>query len=158
MLEPVDGQGSYAGNDATFNVQLRVACALGNSELKSAEGEELGGRILRGGFLSRTTLTTANITTLRANDGTKYKTSGKLWADDYHLYEMEWKPDVVIVKVDGEAYGEKWFDSPLQTPVINHLSCKYLIMKCLMEERNLFTFLVIFTVLRNIGHCCWWCC
>lgn len=123
-MEPVDEQGSYVGNDARFNVQLRVSSILGNPELKSAEGDELGGRILRGGFLSRTTLTTANLTTLRATDGTKYKTSNKLWSDDYHIYEMEWKPKVITVKVDGESYGEKWFDSPLQTPVINNFFLK----------------------------------
>lgn len=116
-LEPLDRDGSLLGNDALFCFQLRVANALGNSELRSSNEEDLSGHILRGGLVSHTLLHTIDVSTLKTNDSTKSKRSPQLWSDDFHLFEMEWRPESLISKVDGEIYGEIKFDSPLQLPV-----------------------------------------
>lgn len=99
-LEPLE---SIYGSDYDSG-QLRVACAAGNTVLRSSKGTDLSGRILTGGpIISRV-----------GSDGrntVSSKSSALLWADDYHVYEIEWQVDRVVLKVDGAQYGSNEFRS-----------------------------------------------
>lgn len=117
-LEPLDREGALSRDDVMFCFQMRVASAVGNIELRSSNQEDLSGHILRGGFLSHTVLHTTDVSNLLTNDSTKSKPSNQLWSDDFHLFEMEWRPEAIISKVDGEIFGEMKFDTPLQQSVI----------------------------------------
>lgn len=94
ILHPVDafyGSGYQSG-------ELRVASAVGNRKLFTGTGIDMDGRELRAGAVVSPEGPIRRATMSK-------KISAKHWSDDYHLYELEWTPTSIIVKVDGEEYG-----------------------------------------------------
>lgn len=53
------------------------------------------------------------------------KTSTKLWSDDYHVYDLEWKSDRITLKVDEEQYGDQEVPPSLFNNPVSTLNCKY---------------------------------
>lgn len=85
---------------------IRVASASGNPTLISQQGTDLSGYILCAGALSPVQMSqgqspyTARTELLRRN-------SGILWSEDFHIYEIEWREDRILAKVDKTIYGEQ---------------------------------------------------
>lgn len=98
MLEPVtqDGRATSAA------VPIRIASASGNPVLKTIDNIESSGHLLWGG--------------LAKNRARKYNT--EMWANDYHTYELIWSQRRIILKVDGQLYGDKQITLPADTPVL----------------------------------------
>lgn len=77
---------------------MRVASSLGNPSLRTPQGLEIGGSLLRAGVL------------LNDNDKHEFLPNGNATTDGYwssgrHLYELIWKPDELTLKVDGNIYA-----------------------------------------------------
>ncbi|KAL2739774.1 hypothetical protein V1477_011163 [Vespula maculifrons] len=85
---------------------IRVASASGNPILRSQQGTDLSGYVLCAGALSPIQTNqgqspyTARAELLRRN-------SGILWSEDFHTYEIEWREDRILAKVDKTIYGEQ---------------------------------------------------
>lgn len=95
MLEPLDKATS------TSIIQIRVACSSGNENLQTSDGKDASGHILWGGEISED----SRGNRVNTNRITKY--SNNLWSDNYHDYELEWTPDRIILRVDGQNYEER---------------------------------------------------
>lgn len=80
-------------------ISIRVASSLGNPSLKTADGLEIGGIVLRGGAI-RSKERTDNTYLPDGN-----LTLGNYWSDLFHTYELIWKPDELTLKVDGLTYA-----------------------------------------------------
>lgn len=81
-------------------VSIRVASSAGNSVLRSLDGDDLSGHVLRGGAISPNPEKTGF--TFQPYDN---KTIVQLWSNDFHLYELIWQRGRITVKVDGKIYG-----------------------------------------------------
>ncbi|XP_012241954.1 beta-1,3-glucan-binding protein 1 [Bombus impatiens] len=95
-------------NESTPNSPLHsdiiVAHSNGNPFLKTRRGDDISGHILIAGAHA----TTINQHSPRDNRlMLPKKTSTKLWSDDYHVYDLEWKSDRITLKVDEEQYGDQ---------------------------------------------------
>lgn len=80
--------------------EIRIASSVGNEELRTSNGEIVNGRVLVAGGLT-TSLNENNRMTLPKRN------SGKPWSDEFHIFEIEWKNGLIVVKVDGVQYGEQ---------------------------------------------------
>lgn len=82
-------------------VSMRVGLSPGNPSLNSTEGNDLSGHVLRGGYVTQTYGRTEvsyfppGVATLQDNH---------YWSDDFHVYEIIWQQEQMILKVDGNAY------------------------------------------------------
>lgn len=94
-----------------------MAHSNGNPFLKTRKGDDISGHILAAG---------AHATTINQHSPhdnrlmLPKKTSTKLWSDDYHVYDLEWKSDRITLKVDEEQYGDQvvppsLFNNPVST-------------------------------------------
>ncbi|XP_076282950.1 beta-1,3-glucan-binding protein 2-like [Lasioglossum baleicum] len=108
-LESDDG----SPNATIFN-SIMVAHSFGNPTLVTTSGKNIGGRLLRAG---------GHVTTLDNNDlqdNLLYLPSGistPLWSDDYHVYEVEWGRERLVLRVDGHQYGEQRLQAQFDVPV-----------------------------------------
>ncbi|XP_012259435.2 beta-1,3-glucan-binding protein-like [Athalia rosae] len=96
MLKPVAetyGSGYQSG-------QLRVASVNGNADLRDITGVNVGNRVLQAGAVI------SPVGPIRS-DTMSEKSANNLWSDDYHIFEINWTPNEISVKVDGEVYGTK---------------------------------------------------
>lgn len=94
--------------------QIRLASTAGNAQLNTAEGVDISGHVLWAGVVATNVQegrvqATNRMTLPKVN-------SNSLWANDYHVYELEWKPGSVTVKVDGRQYGEQPVSTALHKP------------------------------------------
>ncbi|XP_071578190.1 uncharacterized protein [Temnothorax nylanderi] len=94
--------------------EIRIASSVGNEELRTPEGETISGHILAAGGLT----VSLNESNAQSNNRmTLPKTqSGKTWSDDFHIFEIEWKSGLIVVKVDGVQYGEQPVDGSFGKP------------------------------------------
>ncbi|XP_071566751.1 gram-negative bacteria-binding protein 1-2 [Temnothorax nylanderi] len=94
--------------------EIRIASSVGNEELRTPEGETVSGHILAAGGL------TASISESNAQSNNRMtlpkRQSGKTWSDDFHIFEIEWKSGLIVVKVDGVQYGEQAVDGSFGKP------------------------------------------
>lgn len=104
VLEPLDTISSSATR------QLRVASSFGNTVLLGRGGADLSGRVLAGGAFEFDTSTGSSTSMPR-------RTSDRLWSDDYHVYELEWRRDRILSRVDGLEYGSSNTGAPFDQPV-----------------------------------------
>ncbi|EFN86539.1 beta-1,3-glucan-binding protein 2 [Harpegnathos saltator] len=88
--------------------EIRIASSTGNEELKTSDNKDVSGHILHAGGL----VTSVNDKNGPTDSHSKLpkRSSGKLWSDDYHIFEIEWKSGLIIVKVDNVQYGEQIVD------------------------------------------------
>ncbi|NP_001155149.1 gram-negative bacteria binding protein 1-2 precursor [Nasonia vitripennis] len=108
LLEPVN---NYEGSSME-TLQIRIASSAGNPVLRRSDGTDISGHILWGGV---TELDPQNPKDhIDANRGTKY--NRQLWSDNYHVYELIWSPDRIVLKVDGQGYQDKRVNLPRDTP------------------------------------------
>lgn len=94
---------------------LRVACSVGNPSLITTEELEIDGRLLRGGAI----IHSPDKPDIRYRPETG-STMNRLWSSDFHVYELVWKPDNLVLKVDGKTYASsdsKRLKRHLQNPV-----------------------------------------
>ncbi|XP_046492147.1 gram-negative bacteria-binding protein 1-2 isoform X2 [Neodiprion pinetum] len=80
--------------------EFRLASAVGNRNLRDSSGADIDGHELKAGAVVSKS-TPIEVTTMSK------KRSSSYWGDDYHIYELEWTPTAISVKVDGESFGEK---------------------------------------------------
>lgn len=92
--------------------EIIIASSLGNEELRTTEDKNIGGRILHSGGL----VTSVNAPASGLSNLSK-RPSTKLWSDDYHIFEIEWKSGRIVVKVDNVQYGEQTVDGAFGKPV-----------------------------------------
>ena len=88
--------------------EIRIASSVGNGELRTPEGENFNGRLLSAGGLTAS-LNGSNEQSINLSKMPK-RQSNKPWSDDFHIYEIEWRSGLVVVKVDGVQYGEQTLD------------------------------------------------
>ncbi|XP_015593953.1 beta-1,3-glucan-binding protein [Cephus cinctus] len=81
--------------------QMRIAYSSGNQELRMVDGTDVGGRLLGAGGIDA-----LGVGAKRWQYMAK-KYSQHFWSNEYHTYELEWRQDRIIVKVDGTQYGNK---------------------------------------------------
>ncbi|XP_012523049.1 beta-1,3-glucan-binding protein-like [Monomorium pharaonis] len=94
--------------------EIRIASSVGNEELRTPEGEIVSGRILTaGGLIS--SLNESNAHSVNRMNLLK-RQSSKPWSDDFHIFEIEWKSGLIVVKVDGVQYGEQTVDGSFGKP------------------------------------------
>lgn len=80
--------------------ELRIADTVGNRDLHDSTGMTWDGRILQAGAVI------SKYGPVRQNTISR-KNSANYWGDDYHVYELEWTQNSIIVKVDGQQYDQK---------------------------------------------------
>lgn len=104
MLEPTDTRSS---------MQIRIASANGNAELKTRTGKDISGHVLWGG------ITGLNPNSLedRINENTATKYSRDLWSTRFHTYELTWSPNRIVLTVDGDVFEDRQINLPRDTPV-----------------------------------------
>ncbi|XP_011876363.1 PREDICTED: beta-1,3-glucan-binding protein-like [Vollenhovia emeryi] len=93
--------------------EIRIASSVGNEELRTPESETVSGRILSAGGLI-TSLDNSNTQNNRMT--LPKRQSSKPWSDDFHVFEIEWKSGLIVVKVDGVQYGEQAVDGSFGKP------------------------------------------
>lgn len=98
--------------------QIRVASAVGNENLTTRRGKDISGKILWGG----TVVTSSNSVPTEQNNfnqqeqrGIKY--NDDQWSKKFHVYELLWSPNRIVLKVDGEKYEDKIVELPNDNPV-----------------------------------------
>ncbi|XP_033336163.2 beta-1,3-glucan recognition protein 1 [Megalopta genalis] len=105
-------------NDASSNessyCSFMIAHSFGNPLLVTTEGKDIGSKFLQAG---------AYVTNLENNDlqdnrmALPTKVIDSSWSNDYHIYEIEWKREHVILRVDDIKYGEQRVPSMFDVPV-----------------------------------------
>lgn len=90
---------------------LRIAFSFGNRVLRGPQGTSLDGRLLCGG------VTECNSDTGSRKLGVPKVYSVNMWSNGYHLYELEWKRDITVSRVDGRLYGSTVTGAPFNKPV-----------------------------------------
>ncbi|XP_012272886.1 beta-1,3-glucan-binding protein 1 isoform X2 [Orussus abietinus] len=94
-LEPLTEasyQGGYRRDPSRF---IRIAGAIGNRNFP-CNREERGSQVLTGG---PSLLSESRWNTMRKTQ------SSTPWSEDFHIYQLDWTPERVILRVDGEMYG-----------------------------------------------------
>ncbi|KAI4503745.1 hypothetical protein M0802_001148 [Mischocyttarus mexicanus] len=86
---------------------IRIASASGNSHLRSVHGTDLSGYVLNAGGLKRVETSTGPYS---SRSDLLHRSTGSLWSDDYHVYEIEWRDDRILAKVDKTIFGEQRLD------------------------------------------------
>lgn len=106
--------------------EIRIASSVGNEELRTSDGETVNGRVLAAGGLT-TSLNGSNAQSTNRVTLPK-RQSGKPWSDEFHIFEIEWKNGLILVKVDGVQYGEQTVDGFFGKPVLKlyYFSCTFL--------------------------------
>lgn len=135
MLEP-----QKKTDQPLASLRIRIASANGNTELSTFDGRDVSGKLLWGG------ITGLNWESQNDNQDNAYKASrhnSKLWADEYHNFEMIWSPDKIVLKVDGQTYFDKQVFLPKNTPVTIHTSSHY-DKKKMSLKRSLIVLSVLF--------------
>ncbi|XP_076380461.1 beta-1,3-glucan-binding protein 1 [Megalopta genalis] len=111
-LESVDQPNS------TIFSTIVIANSFGNPTLITTSGKDIGSHVLQAGAVV-TTLGNGNIRDNRMDLPTK--TLNVLWSEHYHVYEVEWRRERLVLKVDGQQYGEQrvpyLFDAPFYIDV-----------------------------------------
>lgn len=80
---------------------------MGNEALTTSNGEDISGHILRAGAL--TIFVNESENTNLSN--LPRRQSSKSWADDFHIFEIEWNSGLIVIKVDGVEYGQQVVDN-----------------------------------------------
>ncbi|XP_078044957.1 beta-1,3-glucan recognition protein 1 [Augochlora pura] len=117
-IYPVITLENGASSNGTSFCSFVIAQSFGNPLLVTTEGKDIGSKLLQGGAYL-TVLENYNLQDNRLNLPTKV--SGSSWSDDYHVYEIEWKRERVILRVDGADYGEQQVPSMFDVPVYINL-------------------------------------
>lgn len=83
--------------------EIRIASSVGNEALTTPDHKDISCHILRAGGLT---------SSLNESDSTNRsklpkRQSSKAWADEPHIFELEWSSGLIVVKVDGVEYGQQ---------------------------------------------------
>lgn len=118
-------------SDEGSPVEMRVVSSTGNSVLKTADGRDVSGHMIWGGIV--------NPSILKRNEpldsGKSTRFSDTLWSDNFHDYELEWRPRSVILKVDNVQYDFRDVDMSLDKPVNFIIQfCKYDLLRRLVDK------------------------
>ncbi|XP_050455203.1 beta-1,3-glucan-binding protein-like [Cataglyphis hispanica] len=92
--------------------EIRIASSVGNEILRTSEGENISNHILSAGGLT----TSLNESNAQNINQLPKRSSSKSWADDFHIFEIEWKSGLIVIKVDGVQYGEQTVDGSFGKP------------------------------------------
>ncbi|XP_076659274.1 beta-1,3-glucan recognition protein 1 [Halictus rubicundus] len=101
-------------SNTTHFSSIVIAQSFGNPTLITEDKQDIGNHLLQAG---------AQVSNVDNNDlqnnriDLPSKSSGSLWSDDYHVYELEWRHERLILKVDGEQYGEQRIPVLFDVPV-----------------------------------------
>ncbi|XP_076645519.1 beta-1,3-glucan-binding protein 1-like isoform X2 [Halictus rubicundus] len=101
-------------SNTTHFCSIVIAHSFGNPTLITEDRKDIGNHLLQAG---------AQVSNVDNNDlqnnriDLPSKSSGSLWSDDYHVYELEWRHERLILKVDGEQYGEQRIPVLFDVPV-----------------------------------------
>lgn len=79
---------------------MRVASSFGNPSVKTSEGLEIGGTVLRGGVIIPSTEKLGWFIVPDTN-----VTSSNPWSDSFHTYELYWERSQLTLAVDGNIYA-----------------------------------------------------
>lgn len=127
---------------------MRVASSSGNAVLRSFDGDDLSGYILRGGAVTPTLAKAGFAFSPDSN-----ATGGELWSNDFHVYELIWQRDRITLKVDGNRYALG------ATPIVAANQPVIIIRfqtYCFMNNNDCFYLFYIILDVRQFGPCCWW--
>ncbi|XP_078045809.1 beta-1,3-glucan-binding protein-like [Augochlora pura] len=104
-------------NSSSFS-SIVIANSFGSPTLITSKGKDIGSHVLNAGAVV-TTLDDGNIRDNRMD--LPSKTLNILWSEHYHVYEVEWRRDRIVLKVDDQQYGEQrvpaFFDNPFYIDV-----------------------------------------
>ncbi|RLU20957.1 hypothetical protein DMN91_007572 [Ooceraea biroi] len=94
--------------------EIRIASSPGNEELRSPEGADINGRTLSAGAL----VASVNESDVSSSNRLQLpkRSSRELWSDNFHVFEIEWKSGLIVMKVDGVQYGEQNVDNSFGKP------------------------------------------
>ncbi|OXU21136.1 hypothetical protein TSAR_005182 [Trichomalopsis sarcophagae] len=92
-------------------VQIRIASSAGNTELRLRDGSDIGGHLLWGDITGLNPQKSEN-----HNQNRPIIYNQELWSDNFHVYELIWSPGRIVLKVDGQVYGDKSVNLPSDTP------------------------------------------
>ncbi|KAH8261059.1 hypothetical protein KR044_002804, partial [Drosophila immigrans] len=90
-----------ANIDADPGKHIRIAYVRGNTHLKDAANNDIGGRTVFGSVMYE--VFHGMLHEVKAS--MTHKVHGKHFGDDFHTYTMIWHKDRIIFKVDGITYG-----------------------------------------------------
>ncbi|XP_076659272.1 beta-1,3-glucan-binding protein 2-like isoform X1 [Halictus rubicundus] len=104
--------------NATFFSSIVIAHSFGNPSLIKTNRKNIGGHLLQAGGH----VTTLNNNELQDNlNNLPSTTSTPLWSNDYHVYELEWGRERLVLRVDGQQYGEQRFQAQFNFPAYVNL-------------------------------------
>lgn len=127
--------------NSSIYCDIIIVHSNGNSVLMSQDGNDLSGHFLLGGAHA----TDINSHVPHDNKlNLPKKKSETLWSDEYHVYDLEWKPNQIIVKVDGVEYGQQNVPGLYDIPVSNN----YLII----NDKYYFKILILILKFHFIFH------
>ncbi|KAG7197379.1 hypothetical protein KM043_018485 [Ampulex compressa] len=106
-------ENSVAQNGNAYN-EIRIASARGNAVLKTGDNSDLSGHILYAGGVKNTVNQDQVQFSNRFNIPRRLATVP--WSNDYHVYEIEWRSNRIIARVDGLQYGEQVISASFDTP------------------------------------------
>ncbi|EFN62569.1 Beta-1,3-glucan-binding protein [Camponotus floridanus] len=87
--------------------EIRIASSMGNEALTTPDHKDISGHILRAGGL------TSSLNESGSTNWSKLpkRLSSKTWADEPHIFEIEWSSGLIVVKVDEVEYGQQTVDT-----------------------------------------------
>ncbi|KAM0727159.1 Beta-1,3-glucan-binding protein [Formica fusca] len=94
--------------------EIRIASSVGNDILRTPAGENISNRILSAGGLT-IALNGSDAQNINRFQLLK-RQSSKPWAENLHIFEIEWKSGLIVAKVDGVQYGEQVVDGSFGKP------------------------------------------
>lgn len=124
--------------NSSIYCDIVIVHSNGNSVLISQDGNDLSGHFLLGG--AHATDINSNVPQDNKLNLPKKK-SETLWSDGYHVYDLEWKPNQIIVKVDGVEYGQQNVPALYDIPVSNNYLIINIILKSLFFNSIPFSFI-----------------
>ncbi|KAF7994035.1 hypothetical protein HCN44_011304 [Aphidius gifuensis] len=99
-----------AEKSLVISPQLRIASSVGNAVLNSPAGADISGHVLSAGPNKMTPGDTGTL-------DNPQRFGMELWSNEYHTYQLEWRKNRIITRVDDIEYGSfvtgSTFDKPM---------------------------------------------
>lgn len=110
-----------AEKSSVISPQLRIASSVGNAVLNSPAGADISGHVLSAG---PNKITPGDTGTL--DNPQRFGT--ELWSNEYHTYQLEWRKNRIVTRVDDIEYGSFVTGSTFDKPVKKFLFIVYLFL------------------------------
>lgn len=104
-------------SNARSTIALCVVSSTGNQYLRTADGRDMSNHVIFGGSVVRSLKRDERLANQTDYSKKSMKHSNDLWSDDFHDFELDWKPDKVTISVDGVEYDEERIETPPDQPV-----------------------------------------